>query len=303
MKILILGGAGFLGRNISRYFLLKGYEIRVFDAVRPLYEIKGIEYITGNFFEEGNIIPYLSDVDVVIHAISSINPGNSNDLYMQGYNNDFVYSVKLADYSIKYHFRLLFLSSGGTVYGKQEHMPIAEDATAVPINHYGNLKLCIENTYRTFNTQSKADIKIVRIANPYGPGQDYKKGVGLIDAVLKCAIQKQSVNIFGDGSVIRDYIYVDDVCAMLEKVILYHGAEAVFNIGTQTGTTQLEIINYVRQIIPDLSVTYLPARPVDVPCIILNNTKIMSLYGKKCIDIKDGILEYYKYIQSGEVDR
>lgn len=298
MNVLILGGNGFIGKNLSKYLVKRGCDVRVFDVSKPRERIEGIEYVAGNFFSEGDLLPYLMDIDVVIHAISSINPGNSSALYMQGYDNDFAYSIKLADYSVKYGFRIIFLSSGGTVYGDQKIMPIKEDALPIPINHYGNIKLCIENTYRIFNKQTGADIKIARIANPYGPGQDYLKGVGFIDAVVKCAFQKSTVHIYGDGTVVRDYIYIDDVCAMLGKIMEYHGEQEVFNIGTGIGTSQEQIIGYVKEIIPELKVDYFPSRTVDVPCIILDNSKIAELYQEPCVDIKTGIMQYYSFIEN-----
>lgn len=297
MKVLVLGGNGFIGKNLSKYLLKKGMDVKVFDSTAPEERLDRIEYIVGNFFEEKDLIPYLFNIDVVIHAISSINPGNSNILYMQGYNNDFVYSVKLADYSVKYGFRLVFLSSGGTVYGKQKIMPIKEETLPRPINHYGNIKLCIENTYHIFNTQMNADIKIVRIANPYGPGQDYKRGVGFIDAVVKSALQNTVIHIFGDGTVIRDYIYIDDVCAMIEAIIRYKGQEEIFNVGTGVGTSQTQIIEYVKEFVPELRIEYLPSRAVDVSSIILDNSKISEIYQKPCIDVRTGIVRYHRYIR------
>ena len=210
MKILVLGGNGFIGKNLCTYISSMGHDVISFDMDYGFRESTKITYVKGDFFQDDDLIPYLKDVDVVFHAISTINPGNSNNKYMQGYTHDFLQSVKLCDLSKQYHFKIIYLSSGGTVYGFQTHMPIDEETLAIPINHYGNLKLCIENTFRTFNKQFNTNVIIARIANPYGPGQDYSKGVGFIDAALKRAIHNQTIEIWGDGTVIRDYIYIDD---------------------------------------------------------------------------------------------
>ena len=188
MKILVLGGNGFIGKNLCKYISSMGHDVISFDMDYGFRESTKITYVKGDFFQDDDLIPYLKDVDVVFHAISTINPGNSNNKYMQGYTHDFLQSVKLCDLSKQYHFKIIYLSSGGTVYGFQTHMPIDEETLAIPINHYGNLKLCIENTFRTFNKQFNTNVIIARIANPYGPGQDYSKGVGFIDAALKRAI-------------------------------------------------------------------------------------------------------------------
>lgn len=298
MKILVLGGNGFIGKNLCKYISSMGHDVISFDMDYGFRESTKITYIKGDFFQDDDLIPYLKDVDVVFHAISTINPGNSNNKYMQGYTHDFLQSVKLCDLSKQYHFKIIYLSSGGTVYGFQTHMPIDEETLAIPINHYGNLKLCIENTFRTFNKQFNTNVIIARIANPYGPGQDYSKGVGFIDAALKRAIHNQTIEIWGDGTVIRDYIYIDDVCHMLASLIYYEGKESVFNISSNSGVSQNEIIKIIHKMVPDISVKYLPARSVDVPAIILNNTKILSVCKEQCIEIEEGITKYYKYLQN-----
>ncbi|RGL91917.1 MULTISPECIES: NAD-dependent epimerase/dehydratase family protein [Hungatella] len=298
MKILVLGGNGFIGKNLCKYISSMGHDVISFDMDYGFRESTKITYVKGDFFQDDDLIPYLKDVDVVFHAISTINPGNSNNKYMQGYTHDFLQSVKLCDLSKQYHFKIIYLSSGGTVYGFQTHMPIDEETLAIPINHYGNLKLCIENTFRTFNKQFNTNVIIARIANPYGPGQDYSKGVGFIDAALKRAINNQTIEIWGDGTVIRDYIYIDDVCHMLASLIYYEGKESVFNISSNSGVSQNEIIKIIHKMVPDISVKYLPARSVDVPAIILNNTKILSVCKEQCIEIEEGITKYYKYLQN-----
>lgn len=297
MKILVLGGNGFIGKNLCRYLNKIGHSVISFDLEKSTEPISGITYIEGNFFDDGDIMPCLEGIEVVYHGVSTINPGNSNLKYMQGYTWDFLQSVKLCNWSKQYNFKLIYLSSGGTVYGYQKQFPINEDTLAVPINHYGNLKLCIENTYRTFHAQFGTNIIIVRIANPYGPGQDYSKGVGFIDAALKRAMSAQPIEIWGDGTVIRDYIYIDDVCHMLASLIYYEGKETVFNISSNYGISQNDIIKSINKIIPDIFVKYLPGRSVDVPAIILDNKKILSVCQENCISIENGINKYFQYLK------
>ena len=109
---------------------------------------------------------------------------------MQGYEKDFLQTVKLCKMIKDKDVKLIFLSSGGTVYGNHDIQPLDESVLPCPINHYGNMKLCIENVIRTFNYQMNKNMIIARISNPYGPGQDFHSGVGFIDAVLKKAIEK-----------------------------------------------------------------------------------------------------------------
>ena len=147
-KILVLGGNGFLGRNLCTYLADKGEEVYSFDMTMPDQKDKRIQYICGDFFDDYTLEKVIKGMDVVYHAICTLNPGNSNDKCIVGYERDFVQTAKLCYYLKDTDCRMIFFSSGGTVYGNQEVQPILEDAVPVPINHYGNLKLCIDPSRR-----------------------------------------------------------------------------------------------------------------------------------------------------------
>ena len=295
-RILVLGGNGFIGRNLCAYLKGQGDKVYSFDMTVPKETIEGIEYMTGDFFDDYTLEQVVKEKDVIYHAICTLNPGNSNEKYIMGYERDFVQTVKLCSYIKESNCRLIFLSSGGTVYGNQKVQPIREDAVPVPINHYGNLKLCIENTMRTFNFQMKKNMLVARISNPYGPGQDYHKGVGFIDAAIKRAIHHETIEIWGDGNVVRDYIYIDDVCRMLYALSQYKGDVEVFNLSSNTGTSQKQIIEAIRVLEPKLAVTYLAARNVDAKRIVLDNERILAITNMKLVELNEGIYNYYHYI-------
>ena len=141
-----------------------------------------------------------------------------------------------------------------------------------------------------------------RISNPYGPGQDYNKGVGFLDAVLKKAINGEKIEIWGDGTIERDYIYIEDVCKMLVILIEYTGKEEVFNISINHGVSQNEIVQLVKKLGIDFEVCYTKSRSVDAKKIVLDNSKIKSIYGKKLISIEEGIKKYYQYLLREKID-
>lgn len=299
-RILVLGGSGFLGRNLCRYLADCGETVYSFDMALPEHGDVRIHYIAGDFFDDYTLQKLVEGMDVIFHAIGTLNPGNSNQKYLVGYERDFVQTVKLCSYIKDTDCRMIFFSSGGTVYGNQIKQPITEDAVPVPINHYGNLKLCIENTIRIFNFQMKKNMLVARISNPYGPGQDYHKGVGFIDAAIKQAISGETIEIWGDGMVVRDYIYIDDVCKMLYALMDYHGETEVFNLSSNTGTTQNHIVDIIKNISPEVQVVYKPGRSVDAKKIILDNTRIRSICNFDMVPLEDGILKYYNYIMQGK---
>lgn len=294
-KVLVIGGNGFIGTNLVKYLADVGNEVYSFDIAEPKIKDARINYIQGDFFDDTVLSKVIKGMDIIYHALSTINPGNSNEKYMMGYNRDFIQTVKLFSMLQNTDTKLVFLSSGGTVYGNQELQPIKEDAVARPINHYGNVKLCIENTLRVFDIQAKSKMRIARISNPYGPGQDSNKGVGFIDAVIRKTLSNEAVEIWGDGEVVRDYIYIDDVCKMLWAIANYEGSEIVFNVSSCVGTSQNEIVKIVKDLDSNVRFEYKPGRSVDAKKMILDNSRIKTFYKDSLVEVKEGIARYYEY--------
>lgn len=296
-NVLVIGGNGFIGSNLCRVLTEQGFHVTSFDIAQPPRPVDGVKYVMGDFFDDNVLSAVIKGKDVIYHALSTINPGNSNQKYMMGYGRDFIQTVKLFDMLKDTDTKLIFLSSGGTVYGKQAVLPIKEDTLARPINHYGNVKLCIENALRVFDIQAKSKMIVARISNPYGPGQDYNKGVGFIDAVIRRTLEGETVEVWGDGEIVRDYIHIDDVCGMLAALAGYDGEENIFNLSSGQGASQNRIIEIVKNIDPRVKFEYKPARSVDVGKIILDNTRIRTLYKDKMIDLEDGIKSVYDYLK------
>lgn len=296
-KILIIGGSGFIGTNLSKQLLLeRDYEIYSLDLQVPQVIDGRIHYICGSFFDDELIHDLISDKDYIVHAISTINPGNSNEKYIQGYERDFIYTMRLCSHLIGKSTKMIFLSSGGTIYGNHEKQLLDEEILPRPINHYGNIKLCIENTLRVFNYQMHNKMIIARISNPYGIGQDFHKGVGFIDAVLKRCINGEEIEIWGDGNNIRDYIYIEDVCKMIIRLLNYEGKYDTFNISSGIGVSQNEIVDIVRGMGLKPQVIYKPQRTVDVRKIILDNSRIREIYKEEMMPLKQGIKKYCEYL-------
>lgn len=300
--VLILGGAGFIGRNLCRYLKKAGYAVSCLDHTMVNKQGEGIEYIQGDFFDEEMLERVIAGKEYVIHAVSTLNPGNSNQKYMQGYEGDFIQTVRLCKMLIGTKTKLIFLSSGGTVYGMHERQPINENVLPQPINHYGNVKLCIENTLRAFNHQMHNKMLIVRISNPYGPGQDFTRGVGFIDAALKNTLKSKPIEIWGDGENIRDYIYIEDVCRMIIFLLNYRGNFDTFNISSGIGTSQKQVIGMIKKMGLEPQVVYKEKRSVDIPQIVLDNSRIKDAWKGQLVRLEDGLRSYYAYLKQSMCD-
>ena len=297
-KVLIIGGNGFIGANLAKRLAARAdLDVYSFDLALPREKTEGVQYLDGDFFDDCVLEDAVQGMDLIIHSLSTVNPGNSNKKYMEGYKRDFLQTINLCGMLIRQNASMIFLSSGGTVYGEQQEQPIQETALPVPINHYGSLKLCIENVIRTFNTQLHSKMRIARISNPYGPGQDYHKGVGFVDAAVKKALKGETLEIWGDGENVRDYIYIEDVCKMLEALVDYEGSEEVFNISSNEGVSQNKVVEILQRLDKNLDVVYKEARSVDVRKIVLDNSKIRSIYPGSIYSFEEGIRRYYQYLE------
>lgn len=296
-RVLVLGGNGFIGKNLCEYFREKNWEVTSFDLLPSPNPAAGISYIEGNFFDDKQLEAAINNQDLIIHAISTVNPSNSSVKFMQGYSGDLVQTAKLCAMLIGTGTRMIYLSSGGTVYGNQSRQPIPETASTIPINHYGCLKICIENIIRTFNIQHRTNFIIARVANPFGPGQDYKKGVGFIDAAVKRALMGDPIEIWGDGEIIRDYIYITDVCRMIFTLAAYRGSKTTFNISSGVGISQNQVISFLREHGYDVNVVYKEARNVDAKKIILDNSEIMTLFNGEILSFEQGLKQYCSYLE------
>lgn len=280
MRILIFGGTGFLGKNLVDHLLKKHYDVGLY--IRPaalqqnfirkkkdsLYDIK-----IGEFQWENDFETVVRGYDVVYHLISSTIPGIVNPL--QDIETTIKPSLRLLEACIKEKIkRVVFFSSGGTVYGIPKRLPIQENDVGQPISAYGIQKQTLERYFQFYQYCYDLPVTILRIANPYGRYQRPFSKQGLIANMLGRYMTHTPVEIWGDGEVVRDYIYVDDVIDAAERVLHYRGEYNVFNIGSGHGESINHIVELVDQLVDtELPITRYPGRKVDVPSNVLDITR------------------------------
>ncbi len=301
-KCMLIGGAGFIGQNIAKR-LCKELHVIIVDKIDCNGIFKGynnIETICIDYFNNGIEEGLLYNIDYIILLACSIGPQSSMETPLKGYSVDIPSLISLLDHMKGKKSRLFFISSGGTVYGEHKEEILGESLQTYPINHYGILKLTQEKIIGMYNKMFSMKNIVIRVANPYGMGQTVSSGIGAVTTFLDKIMHDENIHIWGDGTVIRDYIYIEDVICMIEKLLKsdvdVDGTNYIYNIGTGVGTSLNKLIMLIENITKKkATVEYSDARCVDVKRNILDNSKIISVIGPyKCISVEEGLEKYFK---------
>jgi UDP-glucose 4-epimerase len=294
VNVLILGGTGFIGSNLCHSLLKRGYKVRIMDRTMKKmdFDSSGIEFIEADFIQVHDFKPFLQDIDVVFHFISTTVPATSNGNKVFDISSNVCSTLRLLDDIIQTNVKkIIFLSSGGTVYGQSEMNPIPEEYPTNPICSYGIQKLTIEKYLYYYYHEYGLDYQIIRLANPYGRGQNGKNGQGVIPIFIRKILRNEEIQIWGDGLTTRDYIYIDDVIAAVCLLLEYTGSNKILNLGSGQGSTLIDIVNVISEVVnKEPNIRFLEARSIDVKTNVLDITKITQVLcwipQKK---IKDGI--------------
>lgn len=282
MRVVIVGGAGFIGTAVAAGLRSDGSDVAVLDSPRRIDRVRdvlsGIEChpfeISGD-----DARPFLRAGDALIHLACSTNPASSMRSFGHDAESNILPSIRLfdaaADAGVK---RVVFASSGGTVYGAPQRLPVREEEMSAPLSAYGISKVAIEqylSLYREFLPIS------LRIGNPYGEYQLRGTTIGVMARYLRAALDGDVIEVWGDGSVVRDYIDIDDVASAFKLALAVKDLPAgAYNIGTGTGTSVAEIIDIISNLSHRrLEIRRLEGRGYDVPSITLDPGRFMRATG------------------------
>ena len=294
MRVLVLGGSGFIGSHVVDALLQAKYEVFVFDRnpehFRP--PLTNVTYFRGELGNRGQMEEILSQgMDAVVHLISSTVPKTSNDDPIFDVQMNLVETLALLDLCVKHHVRkIVFTSSGGTVYGNPQTLPIREDHPTNPICSYGVVKLTIEKYLHLYQRCFGLDFVSLRLANPYGPRQDPDAIQGVVSVFMGKILRGQELVVWGDGTVIRDFVDVRDV-ARAYRNALVPGVSGVFNIGSGKGVSIAQLVEIIaNELNMSPNVVRLQKRGFDVSHVVLDSSKAREqLDWTPTIDLKTGI--------------
>jgi UDP-glucose 4-epimerase len=277
MKVLVLGGAGFIGSHIVDRLVALGHTVRVFDLPNISTgnlerSIQSVELKGGDFNNINDISSALKGMEVVIHLVCTTLPGPSNENPVYDVESNIIGTLNLLEKARQKGVRkIVFASSGGTVYGIPEYLPIPETHQTNPICSYGITKLAIEKYMALYRHLHGMDHTILRLGNPYGERQRTEGIQGVVAVFLGKVLRGEPIKIWGDGTVARDYFYVQDLVSAFIKVIELETPSTVYNIASGSAHSLMDILTLIHKITGKRPhVEFLHGRKLDVPISCLD---------------------------------
>lgn len=300
MKVLVLGGNGFIGSHITDELLANGHDVTVFHRSAEKYEGHSdkLRFYLGDYSDAVKLGEAVDGMDVVVHAISTTVPSTSNLNPISDVQQNLISTIQLLDLMTKANVkRLIYLSSGGTVYGNPSQLPVLESHSLNPICSYGIVKVAIENYIRMYQELYGLQAIILRPSNPYGPRQAHTGVQGALSTFLSNTLNHKPITIWGDGETKRGYIYVKDLAKMCSLAVISN-IEGTFNVCSGVShslNALLKLVETTTDIKPVVS--YKPARAFDVKEILLDINKAKQAFSwAPAYSIEQGIAEFVEYL-------
>ena len=310
-NILFLGGAGFIGSNLIRTLIGRKDDIKVYVLEPSFANISRLDGMEVQVFR-GTLqdidfvqsIIEANHIDTIVHLVATIIPGSTFEDYKREYQQVIFPTIELMQYCAQKDIKFVYFSSGGTVYGNRTDMtPFKETDSMAPISYYGWSKQMMENSILYVHRTAGLKYLIVRPSNPYGHGQNIHAKQGLIAVALGKILAGDPIVVWGDGSNVRDYIYIDDLCEVLCQLLEEDVCNTTLNIGSGVGASINDIIQVLRDVVrEEVQVEYQPARKVDVSHMILDTTHLKQYVNVEFTSLVDGVTRFYRDVK-GRVER
>lgn len=275
LRCAVLGAGGFIGTNLCRALVGRVDSLRAFGRRQSFPEaMRGCDWMLGDFADSTCLSAAVAGCDVVFHLVNATTPASANVDKVADLKANVASTLHLLDACRETGVRrVVFVSSGGTIYGIPDQVPTPETAPTNPITGYGISKLAIEKYLGLYEHLYGLEYRVLRVANPFGPYQTALKNQGVIAAFVRRALAGKPIEVWGDGSVTRDYVYIDDVVEALMLAATHDGSGRIFNIGSGEGRSLNDIVASISKLLAvEIPVDRRPGRPVDVPVSILDTT-------------------------------
>lgn len=299
-KVLVVGGNGFIGSHLVDALLDDNYQVSVYDLSKDKIrgELDDVTYYYGSIEEMALLERAVEPQEIIIHLVSTTVPGSSNKNMAFDIRTNLIASVNLLQIMKNLgKERIIYLSSGGTVYGNTETYPIPESHILEPISSYGIVKLAVEKYLLMFQELYGLKPLIFRPANIYGPRQNIDKPQGVTGHFIKNILLGKEISVWGDGEVRKDYLYVNDLVTAIIKGIESR-KQGIFNIGSGSDDSINDIIDILKEFV-DFEIDYQEARQFDVKKVSLDITAIKKeLDWQPKVSLKEGVKAQYDWMKN-----
>lgn len=302
MKILIIGGTGFIGNSLTEKLLEINSEVYVISRTENSLKTRdNLHYFTCslNQLEKLKLIIEGNRIELIIHLASTLVPSSNFNSFIKEFEEIITPTNHLIHYLGDKSIPLIFFSSGGTIYGNSNLLPTPESANSNPICYYGISKFLIERIILNEAKENGLKYLIVRPSNPYGVGQQKHKNQGIIPRIFDALLKNSNFEIWGRDT-IRDYIEVSDLTTIIVKIISQKVYNQTLNVSTGVGTSISELIDIIQKITESqLNYNIIPVEHETIEVSIPSNHNLKTLIPDlKLKSIEEGIREYYhNYIE------
>lgn len=301
MKILFIGGAGFIGSNLIKGLSDNRYEIHVCEpAFAYTKRLNGlsVKLHTSSINDIRNVSKIIKEceIDVVVHLVSTLIPGSTYEDYKEEYKNVIFPTIELMEICAEKGIKFIYFSSGGTIYGnRNDALPFTEEDPMAPISYYGWSKQMMENSILFMHRTKGLEYLIIRPSNPYGHGQNLNGKQGLVAVAIGKILKKESVEVWGDGSAARDYIYIDDLVKVFVQLVEKDVKNATLNIGSGRGYSVNDVLAFLKIVTQqDFKIEYKNPRPVDVSNMVLDLSNLKRYVDIDFTPFMEGIKVFYQ---------
>lgn len=306
MKIMLLGGAGFIGLNLAGALVRHGHKVHIADRSaeiadydRPIPEVAGFHVIPSNATSRLQDAVDELGIECVIGLASSLIPSSTLDDFEAEMAQNIVPTFRLLDHLAKRQISFVYVSSGGTVYGPSDKPALAENEPLRPISHYGCSKVLLEQYLAFVGRSQQMRYMILRPSNPFGPFQNPHRKQGLVAVAVDKVLHGQPIEIWGDGTVVRDYLWVEDLAEAVAALLPKDEAwGSIFNIGSGQGHSIRELLAMIGSLTgKPVNVRYLETRAVDVPHLVLDVSRLRETIDFQPRELRDALVLYLNGLQ------
>lgn len=294
MRVLVTGGAGFIGSAVTHVLLEEGHDVTVLDnlskGLRSLVP-EGARFIEGDLADSDALPGWLRGHDAVIHMAAYIEVARSVEKPLVFAENNILNSVRLLEAMHEAEVGKIVFSSSATVYGTPQSLPMREsDALGVQSNPYGASKVSTEAFVATYNQLYGMDAAVLRYFNPYGPNEMHEPETHAIPNFIKAALAGGKIPLYWNGEQVRDFIYVDDLARAHTAALGLSGLD-YFNVGSETGTKIIDVVRTIEEIVGrDVEIEDLGERAGDVQASYASSAKLAEATGWRAeVGLREGL--------------